>query len=223
MKDKQLETEDTWSAKPLHRAQRLSDFIGQDTVIDIIQGQLKSGKLSKSYLITGEMGDGKSSLGRILAKKINNTKEDNHPNIRLFKATVQSGIDEVRALLDSLKYSPIRQGKVVIIIEECFPANTKIMLEDGTTETIENIAKNPEKYRVLTFNEITREIESKPVLKGIKKKTKKMIEITLKDGSKQKVTPSHKFWSVDRNDWIEAKNLTEGETLFALKPISTGE
>jgi DNA polymerase-3 subunit gamma/tau len=64
------------------------------------------------------MGNGKSSLGRVLAKKINRTKDDKHPNIRIFKGTVQSGIDDIRALLDSIKYAPIQKGKVVILIEE---------------------------------------------------------------------------------------------------------
>jgi DNA polymerase-3 subunit gamma/tau len=213
---KTIEVEDAWSAKPLHRAERFSDFIGQDTVIDILRGQEKSGKFSKSYIITGEMGDGKSSLGRIIAKKINDTKEDNHPNIRIFKATVQSGIDDVRALLESLKYAPIRDGKVVIIIEEAHGLTGKSA--DALLVDLENppkhvvfilITNEPHKIKATLINRC-KKLELRPL------KAEHIKELLLRAAKKEEVFQSSKY-----NDMFDTlSRVFEGRNRDAINALS---
>jgi DNA polymerase-3 subunit gamma/tau len=211
-----LKTEDAWSAKKLHRPQRLSDFIGQETVVSIINGQLKSGKLSKTYLISGEMGDGKSSLGRLLAKKINNTKDDNHPNIRIFKATVQSGIDDVRALLESIRFAPIVKGKVVIIIEEAHGLTGKSA--DALLVDLENppdhvvfilITNEPHKLRPTLINRC-KKLQLKPL------KAEHIKQILLKAAEREDVFKSEKYDSL----FESLSTIFEGRNRDALNALS---
>lgn len=186
MAEKLLETEDTWSAKPLHRVRRFSDFIEQP-VIDVIRGQIESGKVSRSYLITGQKGDGKSTLARLLAKKINNTKDDNHPNIYLFVATVKSGIDDVRALLESLRYQPLQKGKKVIIIEEAHGLTGKsgdallVDLENPPDHVVFILCTNEEHKLKQTVRDRCRKIQLRPLsAEGVK-------ELLTRAATKEKV------------------------------------
>ena len=122
----------------LYRAERpevFEDIIGQKHIVKILQNQLKTGTVSQAYLFAGTHGTGKTSTARILAKAVNCTgAEDRLPcgacdNCEAIRegrfvdcieldAASNNGVDDLRAIVDMVKYPPsIGKYKVYIIDE----------------------------------------------------------------------------------------------------------
>ena len=122
----------------LYRAERpevFEDIIGQKHIVRILQNQLKTGTVSQAYLFAGIHGTGKTSTARILAKAVNCTSSEgsipcghceNCEAIREGRfvdcieldAASNNGVEDLRAIVDMVKYPPsIGKYKVYIIDE----------------------------------------------------------------------------------------------------------
>ena len=122
----------------LYRAERpevFEDIIGQKHIVRILQNQLKTGTVSQAYLFAGTHGTGKTSTARILAKAVNCTSSEgsipcghceNCEAIREGRfvdcieldAASNNGVEDLRAIVDMVKYPPsIGKYKVYIIDE----------------------------------------------------------------------------------------------------------
>ena len=122
----------------LYRAERpevFEDVIGQKHIVKILQNQLRTGTVSQAYLFAGTHGTGKTSTARILAKAANCIgSEDKIPcgsceNCEAIRegrfvdcieldAASNNGVDDLRAIVDMVKYPPsIGKYKVYIIDE----------------------------------------------------------------------------------------------------------
>ncbi len=123
--------------KALYRSYRPKTFFevaGQRVIVKTLQNALLHQKLSHAYLFAGPRGTGKTTMAKLLAKALNceqgvgqqcNTCEqcrllnDNaHPDIIEIDAASNNGVDEVRYLIDKVKYSPIKGRYKVYIIDE---------------------------------------------------------------------------------------------------------
>ena len=106
----------------LSRKWRPEDFdqvVGQEHVTKILLNALLTGKISHSYLFSGPRGVGKTTVARILAKKINNFKDiDSSLDIIELDGASNRGIDEIRDLKDSIQYVPTSGKYKVFIIDE---------------------------------------------------------------------------------------------------------
>lgn len=126
----------------LYRAERpevFEDIIGQKQIVKILQNQIKTGTVSQAYLFTGTHGTGKTTTARILAKAVNCLdgepgtdaklpcgKCDNCEAIREGKfvdvieldAASNNGVDDLRAIIDLVKYPPTVGRYKVYIIDE---------------------------------------------------------------------------------------------------------
>ena len=101
------------------------------------------------------------------------------------------------------KYDP--QDFDLILVDECFPAGS---LVDGIP--IENIRPGD---LVLTFNESTGDLESKPVKRSLASVPTELISIRFSDGSKMTVTANHPVFS--RNgEWVNASELLIGDVVY---------
>ncbi|MDQ1163140.1 hypothetical protein QE422_003508 [Chryseobacterium sp. SORGH_AS 447] len=89
----------------------------------------------------------------------------------------------------------------------CFPAGTKVHTVNGLAD-IENLFEG---NLVLTYNELTKEQEYKPILKKHERFTLQMLTIELPTGEFVRVTPEHRFFCND--EWIEARDLQPGDVL----------
>lgn len=89
----------------------------------------------------------------------------------------------------------------------CFPAGTKVHTSDG----LANIEDLFEGNLVLTFNELTKEQEYKPILKKHERFTLQMLSIELPTGEFVRVTPEHRFYC--NEEWIDARDLQPGDLL----------
>lgn len=104
--------------EPLHikyRPQRLQDVIGQKEVVGSLEKLLKSKTLPHAFLFTGPAGTGKTTLARIVMKRLGC-----EPNsIIEADAASNNGIDAMRALTEGLRYQGFgKSPNKGIIIDE---------------------------------------------------------------------------------------------------------
>jgi DNA polymerase-3 subunit gamma/tau len=97
-----------------YRPQEFKDVVGQEQVTKVLEGAVKLGHLSHAYLFFGSRGTGKTSVARILAKAIGTSAQD----IYEMDAASNRGIDDVRALRESVSTLPFDSKYKVYIIDE---------------------------------------------------------------------------------------------------------
>jgi DNA polymerase-3 subunit gamma/tau len=101
------------------RPKQLSKIVGQDKTVAIVEAQFKSGRIPHFILVSGNSGCGKTSLARIIAMKLQNTTLDEQISkydIREINASDKNGIDDIRSLIESVKFKPIAPSVAKIII-----------------------------------------------------------------------------------------------------------
>ena len=101
------------------RPKNFDQVVGQDHVTKVISNALNSSKISHSYLFSGPRGVGKTTVARILAKKLNDLDSiESSLDVIEMDGASNRGIDEIRDLKDSVKYVPINGKYKVFIIDE---------------------------------------------------------------------------------------------------------
>ncbi len=117
------------------RPKSFSDLVGQDAVVRTLRTALTSGKLAHAYLFSGPRGSGKTSAAKILARCIDcvlgptpepdNTCENCRAmlagsalDVVEVDAASNRGIEEIRALRESVKFAPASMRMKVFIIDE---------------------------------------------------------------------------------------------------------
>ena len=101
----------------LYRKYRPKDFaevLGQDHVIDVLEGALERRAVAHAYLFAGSRGTGKTSVARILAGKIGCKPMDIHE----IDAASNRGIDDIRELRAAVQTLPFESPYKVYIIDE---------------------------------------------------------------------------------------------------------
>ena len=98
-----------------YRPEIWDDVVEQDSAKIILQQQLESGEVKHAYLFCGGAGTGKTTCARIFAKEIN--KGEGHP-IEMDAAS-NSGVDDVRNIIQQAKTKSLDSEYKVFIIDEC--------------------------------------------------------------------------------------------------------
>lgn len=121
----------------LYRKYRPSNFdevVGQQPIIQTLKNAIIQNRIAHAYLFCGPRGTGKTSIAKIFAKMLNCEDEFNkpcgkctnckmvqngsHPDIIEIDAASNNGVDEVRNLIDKVKYAPMQGKYKVYIIDE---------------------------------------------------------------------------------------------------------
>lgn len=98
----------------------------------------------------------------------------------------------------------------------CLKGDTKIKLLDGTNPTIESLVGKKDLWAYST-NKNGAMIPAKIKEVFETQKVDKLVKITFNDGSVIECTPEHKFLNREDCSWVQAKDLTIGQSLFSMK------
>ena len=117
------------------RPQGFADMVGQPHIARVLTNAIQSGRIAHCYLFTGVRGVGKTSAARILAKALNcldgptptpcnecvRCKEINEArslDVYEIDGASNRGIDEVRQIIENVRYQPAAARFKVYIIDE---------------------------------------------------------------------------------------------------------
>ncbi len=122
-----------------YRPTNFSDLIGQEALVRTVTNAIRTERLAHAFLLTGVRGVGKTSTARILARALNCTgaegdgptadpcgacehclaiAEDRHVDVLEMDAASHTGVDDVRELIDGVRYRPTSARYKVYIIDE---------------------------------------------------------------------------------------------------------
>ena len=117
------------------RPRTFADLVGQEHVVKALKNALDKGRLHHAYLLTGTRGVGKTTIARILAKSLNCEQPHNGEpcgvcqscrdidsgrfvDLLEIDAASNTGIDNIREVLENAQYAPTSGKYKVYIIDE---------------------------------------------------------------------------------------------------------
>lgn len=123
-----------------YRPQNFDELIGQDALVRTLKNAIKSGRIAHAFMLTGVRGVGKTTTARIIAKALNykgpdgdsgptteSTEdcqlcqaiaEDRHPDVIEMDAASRTGVDDIREILDGVRYAPTEARYKIYVIDE---------------------------------------------------------------------------------------------------------
>ena len=107
-----------------YRPTKFEEVIGQEHVTTTLKNAVKNNKVAQSLLFCGPRGVGKTTCARILANEINKFSIDNpiessnNLNIYELDAASNNSVDDIRNLIDQVRYAPQSGKYKVYIIDE---------------------------------------------------------------------------------------------------------
>ena len=148
------------------------DVKGQDAIVRTLSNQIKADRIGHAYLFCGTRGTGKTSVAKILARAINcENPKDGSPcnecsvcrsildgssmNVAEIDAASNNSVDNVRQIVEEVKYSPTEGRYKVYIIDEVH------MLSTGAFNALLKTLEEPPSYVVFIL--ATTEVNKIPI------------------------------------------------------------
>ncbi len=123
-----------------YRPSTFADLIGQEAMVRTLSNAIASGRIAHAFLLTGIRGVGKTTTARIIARALNcigadgkggpttepcgvceNCRmiaEDRHVDILEMDAASHTGVDDIRSIIDTVRYLPSSARYKIYIIDE---------------------------------------------------------------------------------------------------------
>jgi DNA polymerase III subunit gamma/tau len=151
-------------------------LIGQEAMVKTLRNAFASGRIAQAYMLTGVRGVGKTTTARIIARALNyetdtvkaptidmltpgrhcaEIMESRHPDVIEMDAASNTGVDNIRELIESARYRPIIARIKVFIIDEVH------MLSKGAFNALLKTLEEPPEHVKFIF--ATTEIRKVPV------------------------------------------------------------
>ncbi len=144
-----------------YRPTNFDEVVGQTQIIQTLKNAIIQDRIAHAYLFCGPRGTGKTSIAKIFAKMLNCKDEDNapcgvcesckmasngsHPDIIEIDAASNNGVDEVRNLIDKVKYAPMEGKYKIYIIDEVH------MMTSGAFNALLKTIEEPPTHVVFIF------------------------------------------------------------------------
>lgn len=144
----------------VYRPQKFDDVAGQEHIITTLQHAVEENKISHAYLFCGPRGTGKTTIAKLLAKAVNCTGSPKpcdqcencqqialgtHPDVIEIDAASNNGVDEVRNLIEKVKYAPTQGRYKVYIIDEFH------MMSPGASNALLKTLEEPPEHVIFIF------------------------------------------------------------------------
>ncbi len=97
-----------------YRPETFKDVIGQEQVVQALEGAIETKKIAHAYLFSGTRGTGKTSIARIFAKALKTNESD----VYEIDAASNTGVDDIRELKESVSTLPFHSTYKFYIIDE---------------------------------------------------------------------------------------------------------
>ena len=122
-----------------YRPRDFSTMVGQDALVRTLRNAFESGRLAHAFLLSGVRGVGKTTTARIVARALNCQEdgrttpaadpcgvcesckaisEDRSVDVIEMDAASHTGVDNIRDILESVKYAPVSSRYKIYIIDE---------------------------------------------------------------------------------------------------------
>ena len=123
-----------------YRPSRFADLVGQEATVRTLANAIVSGRLAHAFILTGIRGVGKTTTARIIARALNCVGadgtggptpdpcgscdhciaigEDRHVDVIEMDAASRTGVDDIRELIEGVRYRPVSARFKVYIIDE---------------------------------------------------------------------------------------------------------
>jgi DNA polymerase-3 subunit gamma/tau len=123
-----------------YRPQTFAELIGQDAMVQTLANAIERGRIAHAFLLTGVRGVGKTSTARLIAKALNCVgpdgqggptitpcnacepcraiSEGRHIDVIEMDAASHTGVDDVREIIDAVRYASVSARYKIYIIDE---------------------------------------------------------------------------------------------------------
>lgn len=124
-----------------YRPKSFDDMTEQTAIKDILENQIRTKTFQHGYLFTGPAGTGKTTSARIFANMINTGKG----NPIEVDAASNSGVDNIRQIIDDAKRKPLDAEYKIFIVDECHS------LSNGAWQALLKTLEEPPKFTIFIF------------------------------------------------------------------------
>jgi len=221
--------------EPLHhkyRPQTFSQLVGQVAIATTLANALQQQRIAPAYLFCGPRGTGKTSSARILAKSLNCLSHPQpHPNpcgscevcqaiasgsaldIVEIDAASNTGVDNIRELIERAQFAPVQCRYKVYVIDECLTGDTQVYTQDGLVRIDDPSLQGKQ---ALSYNEASGQWEFRPILRWLDQGEREILEIQTSH-RKIRCTGNHLI----RTDigWVAAKDIKKGVKILSPVPV----
>ncbi len=120
-----------------YRPQKFEDLVGQELLVKILSNAINNDRLAHAYILTGVRGVGKTTTARLIAMSINcknrdkkncepcgncdsckSTTSDSNLDVIEIDAASNTGVDDIREIIENVKYKPVIGDYKIFIIDE---------------------------------------------------------------------------------------------------------